>query len=53
MGEAVFFSPHKNMSGMKLKKSGLLQLSLPYFFLSSMQEVVGEAVLLIIFSKIA
>jgi len=41
-----FFSSHKDMSWGEAEKSSLLQLSL-----SSVYEVVGEAILLNIFSK--
>jgi len=51
MGEAVFLLPHKNMSGMKLKKVAYYS-SFPHFFLPSMQTVVDEAILPNIFSKI-
>jgi len=52
MSELFFFSSYKNMSEMKLKKVAYSS-SLPHFFLPSMQEVVGEAILPNIFSKIA
>ena len=45
-----FSSSHKYISWMKLEKSSLLQL-LPHFSLSTMYEVVGEAILPNIFSK--
>jgi hypothetical protein len=47
-----FFSSHKNISGMKLKKVAYCS-SLSHFFLQSMQEVVGQAILPNFFSKIA
>ena len=49
MGE--FFSSHKNMSGMKLKKVAYCN-SLPHLFLPSIQEIVGKAILPNTFSKI-
>jgi len=52
MGKAVFPSSHKYISWMKLEKSSLLQL-LPHFSLSTMYEVVGEAILPNTFSKTA
>jgi len=39
-----FSSPHKNISWKKLEKSSLLQL-LSHFSLSTIHEVVGEAIL--------
>ena len=49
----LFFpSSHKDISWMKLKKSSLLQL-LPHFSVSTMHEVVGEAILSNTFSKTA
>jgi len=47
-----FHSSHKNISWMKLEKNSLLQL-LPHFSLSTMHEVVGEAILPNTFSKTA
>ena len=49
----LFFpSSHKDISWMKLEKSSLLQL-LPHFSLSTMHEVVGEAILPNTFPKTA
>jgi len=47
-----FFFSRKDMWD-EVEKSSLLQLSLPHFSLSSMQEVVGEAILPNIFFKTA
>jgi len=41
----AFFSSHKDMSYDEAEKSSLLQLSPTFISLSSMQEVVGEAIL--------
>jgi len=47
-----FFFSRKNISGMKLKKVAYCSF-LPHFFLPSMQEVVGEAILPNTFFKVA
>jgi len=50
--EAVFLLLSQRHSWMKLEKSSLLQL-LPHFSLSTMHEVVGEAILPNTFSETA
>jgi len=47
-----FLSSHKNINEIKLKKVAYCSF-LPHFFLPSIQEVVGEAILPNTFSKIA